>query len=56
MAPFEHCGKHDKNFNEQNPCPGCVTEAQNVQEVPDDLDNSNSGGSNDAPGESLANA
>ena len=21
-----HCGKHDKIFNEENPCPGCETE------------------------------
>lgn len=22
----QHCGKHDKIFNEENPCPGCETE------------------------------
>lgn len=22
----QHCGKHDKIYNEETPCPGCETE------------------------------
>lgn len=26
MNGNQHCGKHDKIFTEENPCPGCETE------------------------------
>lgn len=26
----QHCGKHDKIFNENNPCPGCENEKQGI--------------------------
>lgn len=32
----QHCGKHDKIFDEDNPCPGCVTEQSQQILGPDD--------------------
>lgn len=26
QTQWQHCGKHDKNFSEEHPCPGCESE------------------------------
>jgi hypothetical protein len=31
----EHCGKHDKIFNDITPCPGCETEKALAAEQPE---------------------